>query len=227
MRTPAPARAHARKATPRKRGPKPGTRSWRKFNYTPELLADCRRRYEQTPESNTSIARDYGIDECTVRRLAKDHGWVKFPSQRRDLPPDVALRRRVEAMAQSPLIPAQAGIRADEGPLPATIAQGIAEVQARIGEITARRLAGKETAAEAQRAPGGLANLTATLRDLQRMQGGGSQQTGTDSHDAYDDLPADLDEFRLHLARRIDALFAQGADEGADQPPDDGGAAPA
>lgn len=85
--------------TKAKPGVKPGTPSWRKFNYTPALLADCRYRYEETPETNVSIARDYGISDTTVRRLAKDNGWSKFPVSRVDMPDAVKLRQRAAALA--------------------------------------------------------------------------------------------------------------------------------
>jgi len=61
-----------------------------------------------------------------------------------------------------------------------------------------------------------IADLAASLARLQPMaQRAAEPDTGI----AYDDMPADLDQFRDELARRIDALLAQ--------PPDDGDCAPA
>jgi hypothetical protein len=243
----------AGKAAPKsnkKRGPKPGTPSWRKFNYTPEFIAHCRSRYEETPESAVSIARDCGVDDSTIRRLAKDEGWVKFPAQQRGLPPDVALRRKVEAIAQSPLIPAQAGIQGHDreasglGPgFPLSrgrveeqtgsahttaIAQSIAEVQALLAAVAVMRVQAK-TLADLQRAAQTMANLTATQRALEARQAAAAPQQPGQAHDAYDDnyddLPADLDAFRLDLARRIDAFFEIRPDAGADAPADAAGPA--
>ena len=88
-------------ARPRKRGgPIPGTPSPMRIVFAPEILADCRRRYEETPEPATEIARDLGVDETTIRRLAKREGWVKFSAPPRGLSPAVQLQRRAEALAE-------------------------------------------------------------------------------------------------------------------------------
>jgi hypothetical protein len=56
---------------------------------------------------------------------------------------------------------------------------------------------------DAERTARTLASLTETLHKLQRLQCA-VPQSGPD----YDDMPADLDEFRHELARRIRAFFA-------------------
>lgn len=50
-----------------------------------------------------------------------------------------------------------------------------------------------------------LASLTATLERLHRLEIGAPRTHGAD---AYDDMPADIDEFRERLARRIRAFVA-------------------
>ncbi len=57
-----------------------------------------------------------------------------------------------------------------------------------------------------------IASLTATLRTLQPMLCP-APQAGTDDDD-YDDMPADLDEFRNQLARRIAAFMESRPDAG-------------
>jgi len=93
-------RASARKKKV-KRGVKSGTPSWRKFTYTPEFLADCRRRYEETPETVVSIALGYRMDDCTIRRLAQRMGWVRYRTPPRDVPRAVRLLTEVQALANS------------------------------------------------------------------------------------------------------------------------------
>jgi hypothetical protein len=56
-----------------------------------------------------------------------------------------------------------------------------------------------------------LADLTATLERLHRLEIGAPQHEGQDT---YDDMPADPDEFRLDLARRIEAFLASRPDDG-------------
>jgi hypothetical protein len=79
-----------------------------------------------------------------------------------------------------------------------------------------------------ERAARTLAGLTRTLQMLQAMRCG---VLLPESHNdnAYDDMPADLDEFRNELTRRIDALLASPPDEGdrveaADERNDEAGA---
>jgi hypothetical protein len=57
-----------------------------------------------------------------------------------------------------------------------------------------------------------IANLTTTLRTLQPLLCP-VPQAGADD-DAYDDMPADIDEFRHELARRIRAFVASRTDRG-------------
>jgi hypothetical protein len=46
----------------------------RRYSYTPELMADGRRRYEQTEDRIPDIAADFGIHPTTFLRLAKREG---------------------------------------------------------------------------------------------------------------------------------------------------------
>ena len=76
------ARSTSAAAKARKRGgPIPGTPNRGRFAPTPEVLADCRRRYETTADTNAAIARGYGIDETKLRRLAKREGWTRQGSR--------------------------------------------------------------------------------------------------------------------------------------------------
>jgi hypothetical protein len=63
-----------------------------------------------------------------------------------------------------------------------------------------------------------LADLTTTLERLHRLEIGASQHNGQDSYaDTFSDMPADPDEFRLDLARRIAAFMESRPDDaGAD-----------
>jgi hypothetical protein len=58
------------------------------------------------------------------------------------------------------------------------------------------------------------ANLTATLQKLAPLRCRVAHSESHTDHD-YDDMPADLDEFRRDLARRIDAFVASRMDPGA------------
>lgn len=66
--------------------------------YTPEYLAVLRHRYEQTHQSERSIARDFGVAASTVRAIALKHGWSRLPEPMRDLEPAMRLLQQVTAL---------------------------------------------------------------------------------------------------------------------------------
>ena len=66
--------------------------------YTPELLAALRRRYEQTRQSERSIARDFGLPNSTLRHIASKEGWRRPPEPMRDLEPAMRLLEQVTAL---------------------------------------------------------------------------------------------------------------------------------
>ena len=72
------------------------------------------------------------------------------------------------------------------------------------------------------------AHLTATLHRLQLMLANANTAAAPHHHNEtfYDDMPADLDEFRNELARQIDALLEDAPDEGDSAQAADGAAAP-
>jgi len=70
----------------------------RRYGYTPELIADGRRRYEQTDETITSIAADFGVHKTTLQRLANRAGWVRHAPPPRDLPAAAKLAAQAEAL---------------------------------------------------------------------------------------------------------------------------------
>jgi len=74
--------------------------SARRYDFTPELLADGRHRYEHTDETITSIAFDFGVHKSTLTRLATREGWVRYVRPPRDLPQAKKIRISVEALAQ-------------------------------------------------------------------------------------------------------------------------------
>jgi transposase-like protein len=66
--------------------------------YTPEFLAALRHRYEQTHQSERSIARDFGVAASTVRSIASKHGWLRQPEPMRDLEPAMRLLEQATAL---------------------------------------------------------------------------------------------------------------------------------
>jgi hypothetical protein len=215
---PLPADAGAPAPSHQRGDPVPGTPSMFRFTPTPAALADCRRRFEETPEAIMAIARDYGVGESTLRRLAQREGWVRFRAPPVDLVPAAQLEAQAAALPP-----------AGEGEALLDIAAAAARlfklVQAEIeaAETVRAQLARRpQQTLDAQRTASTLRNLYATLRSLEPRQAG-LAHTGQD----HDDIPRDLDALRDALAQRIDALFAEPEDARTDRPTDDTGAAPA
>ena len=85
--TRAPARrSRASKTMRRARKPARGSGVAAHRTYTPELLANGRHRYEQTPEPVAAIAADFRIHPGSLRRLAYRLGWVRYNMGPRELP---------------------------------------------------------------------------------------------------------------------------------------------
>ena len=71
--------------------------------YTPELLANGRRRYEETPEEVSAIAADFRIVPGSLRRLAGLLGWVRFNMAPRQLPVASRLLAKAEELERRTL----------------------------------------------------------------------------------------------------------------------------
>jgi transposase-like protein len=66
--------------------------------YTPEFLAALRHHYERPQRSERAIARLFGLAASTVRRIARDEGWVRPPPPARDLEPAMRLLEQTIAL---------------------------------------------------------------------------------------------------------------------------------
>jgi len=122
---------------------------------------------------------------------------------------------------------------ADNAPDPAAIAtQMLHEVRGFLDDIRAKRKRMKREGYakhELQAVSRVIADCSASLQRLQltaqRAAAAETNAQQTDQETAYDDVPADLDEFRNELARQIDALFEDAPDEGDRAQAADGAAA--
>jgi hypothetical protein len=179
-----------------------------RVNFSPEALADMRRRYEDTDEAQTSIADSYDIHRSTLPRMAKAGGW----KLRGDRPPYELPQATPDAPATDVVAPL-----IDDAPDDASAAApgSIAERLEAALEKELRRMEGQRAARgnanqrsiDDQRAARTLAMLTETLFKVRRVREPGSL-TGNDD----DDLPGDADGFRLALARCIEAFVRSRAD---------------
>jgi hypothetical protein len=178
-----------------------------RVKFTPEALEDARRRYEETDEVQTAIASSLGIDRGTLTRLARTSGWVlRKDRPPLDLPQAVALDHEAsEAIAKLAAAdaPGEGGDSAG-GATDGSVADRLeAALEKELRKVESlRRTPGNamQRAIDDERTARTLATLTETLFKVRRLRQPGSLQA-TD-----DDDPADADEFRVNLARRIEAF---------------------
>lgn len=81
----------------------------RRYTYTPELLAEGRRRYERTEDRIVDIAADFGIHKTTFQRMANENGWLRYKAQPRDLSRSAKLAAKAEALEASFSLPPRSG----------------------------------------------------------------------------------------------------------------------
>jgi len=172
--------------------------------YTPEFLAEARRRIEGTTESMTSIAGKLGMHHSVLSNLIKRERWVRPEASlhRRGLSPAMRLAAEADALAAAPAPPDPAALDRLERALLAELAT-VEAMRESLDKEPLRPI-------DAERTARTLSILTETLTKLRRHRLAAAAQAGPD-HD--DDFPADLDAFRDELARRIEAFVASRADE--------------
>jgi transposase-like protein len=182
--------------------------------FTAEALEDARRRYEETDETQVRIAADLGVDRGTLTRLARTHGWVlRKDRPPTDIPEAVKIARQAtEAVMNATPADAPGKDVADiaiaiEGSVADRLEAAVEKELGKVENLRAGPGSPTERSVDHERVARTLATLTETLFKVRRLrQPGGSQATDDD------DLPADADEFRRDLARRIEALVRSRAD---------------
>lgn len=213
-------RASRPRVSPR---PKPPGRQAR--GYSPEMLAELRRRYVDSDEPVARIADEIGVHRDTVELLARKQGWPL----RKDRPPrelPVTMQMRAEAAdtlqqaraaevgaAVTGAAPPDTVVPAPpEAPDPAMLALRLElAVAQQLRKVeTLREDAGADPASravEAERIARTLAALTQTLFKVRQLRDPERALSAAD-----DEMPADADGFRLELARRIEAFVRGGTD---------------
>jgi len=214
-------------------------------NYPRALVAAVRRKYLYTDETLEQIAASFRINARDISRMREQENWPSRYARIRRLP---RLAQETQALEESvgraKLVPAAgtsvpAAIAQAEpdddraGTAPAVPLPALPTIE-RIERLVEQELAAEERArtelgasprrrADAARCARTLATLTQTLQALARLRGGPAPNAGSDD----DDMPADIDDFRNELARRIDAFVASRTDgrnaggDSATAPPDE------
>jgi hypothetical protein len=186
-------------------------------NYAPELVANVLHAYQHTDKPIAQIAADHHINERDVTRIRHAAGCPPRGQRVRALPPamrelqELTMQLTAEAPAAAPAEMARAEIVSAES-RPFSNGSAIERTQRLVEQELAALEATRASLGSLARAPTDaercariLSILSQTLHRLMRMQAGAApEQERTDD----DDLPADIDERRNELARRIDAFVA-------------------
>lgn len=215
---------------------------------TPEAGAKIHHEYEHTDRPLEDICAEHGISVPKLRYRIKCWAWNrrKLPIPRQG-PPPVAMRpsvtsvfhppppgegEEVPADATAPVHPTREVFAAGQydDPLPpkereqnapAAIVprlQGaVAQVLPAIEAIIARLAGGADNPRTMEQASRALGSLTRTLRQLNALLAEHKGRLDA-AHPYADDMPEDLDEFRLELARQIEAFVASRTNEEDAQP---------
>jgi hypothetical protein len=234
--------APARKSTPRRRtlvirrhaplrqdDPSARKTGRRRNYYTPEFLAEAKRRIETTLQSTTSIALDLGTDRTNLWRLVRSEGWVRPEGslRLRGLSPAMRLAMQADGLVSgavstpTPTLPLAGGGSPTESaapPSPDMIERLESAVIRELAIVERMRASMRDEPLrpmDAERTARTLSVLTETLAKLRRLRLGSAPQSGSADND--NDMPADIDAFRHALAHRIEAfLESREADGDAD-----------
>lgn len=199
------------------------------YGLSAEALEYARQRYEETEDSQRSIAEDIGKSRGTLDRIAKAQGW----KLRKDQPPrglSEAVKLRIAATEADEGKPSEAP-KADSAAGPdATPAGSVAERLEAALERELRKVENlradlgrpEKRTQQSDRIARTLATLTETLFRVRRLR-----EPGNNSGSNDDDLPSDADGFRLALAHRIEVFVRSGTDGSVSEGDKPGDAEPA
>lgn len=195
----------------------------RRCKFSPELEARGRYLFEETEAAMADIAFELGIHKETVPVVAKRRGWKRYVPPPRDVLPATRILVETESLERQREI-ARSGPEVERAQPDGASGESESDVVARLRRAVLNELTAIESLRDrlknepqsrvaAERTARTLSTLTDTLQKLQRLQ------YAVPASGSLYDIPADIDEFRNELARRIEAFVASRTDEGDDQRP--------
>lgn len=177
-----------------------------KLQFAPEMMAEARRLYEDTMTPAHEIAAMMGISTATLRNRLKEWSWRRRRHPTRALDLVQAVRGATVAAVTTPGVP-------DGTSVPMTqerremLAARILDIVERQMDATERVLktVDPKDQGEGERSTRVLTSIGLMLRETAALL----RPDETVASDVADDdtVPADLDQFREALARRIEAFI--------------------
>jgi hypothetical protein len=191
----------------------------RRCKFSPELEARGRYLFEETEAAMADIAFELGIHKGTVPVVARRRGWKRYVPPPRDVLPATRILVEAESLehqretAQS--APEAERAQPDgandesERAVVARLRRAVLDELTVVESLRDRLKNEPQSQVAAERTARTLSILTDTVQKLQRLQ------YAVPASGPLYDIPADIDEFRNELARRIDEMVASWSDEGA------------
>jgi len=196
----------------------------RRCKFSPELEARGRYLFEETEAAMADIAFELGIHKGTVPVVAGRRGWKRYVPPPRDVLPATRILVETESLERQREIaqPGPGGERAQpdgasgesESDIIARLRRAVLDELTAIETLRDRLKNEPQSRVAAERTARTLSTLTDTLQKLQRLQ------YAVPASGSLYDMPADIDEFRNELARRIGEMVASRSDEGVGERPD-------
>jgi hypothetical protein len=168
------------------------------------------------------IAFELGVHRTTVPDVGRQRGWKRYVPPPRDVAPATRILVEAESLERRRELSAQSGGSQgeSEGDLVARLRRAVLEELTVVETLRERLKNEPQARVAAERTARTLATLTDTLQKLQRLQ------CAVPASGSLYDIPADIDEFRNELARRIEAFVASRIDAGDDKRPESSQLAP-
>jgi hypothetical protein len=200
----------------------------RRCKFSPELEARGRYLFEETEAAMADIAFELGIHKGTVPVVAGRRGWKRYVPPPRDVLPATrilveaeTLERRQNTAQSGPETepekhagPEGASEKSESDDLVARLRRAVLNELTVVESLRDRLKNEPQSRVAAERTARTLSTLTDTLQKLQRLQ------YAVPASGSLYDMPADIDEFRNELARRIGEMVASRSDEGVGERPD-------
>lgn len=184
--------------------------------YTPEFRAALRHRYEDTDQPLRLIFAEFKLSHNALYKMIQDEHWMLRSERMRTLPPATRLLEHVVALADAPAAQNTAAAAAEPAADAALASAAGAIALARVETFLLQQIDAAQTQNGGERTARTLSILIRALHSLRELRGD-LPEPETSNDDDDDDMPADIDEFRRELARRINEFVKSRTEPGDDR----------
>jgi hypothetical protein len=183
--------------------------------FTPDFVAAVRHRYEDTDQPLRLIFAEFKLSHNALYKMIQDGHWTLRSERTHQLPPATRLLEHVVALADAPA--AQDAAAAAAASEPALAPAADATALARVESFLLHQIDAAQAQNGGEHTARTLSILIRALLSLRELRGDFPQPETCNDDDDDDDMPADIDEFRRELARRINEFVKSRTEPGDDR----------